>query len=337
MVIWLYQEILIETSLEKIIMKTKKLLVYLIILLLICAASFGCSSNSSPISMPELYIPMSGNDLPVIEYSIELKNINDLPKVANVYKFIKNEQDASLEVLSIAKLFDISANSSDINNYDDYVIFGNGKYLIDYEIPTGMWSIRNIMTNTNNVANNLPSDAEAIEIARSFLIEKGLYDERFVIETVVTQYSGSELNSTYSPCFKTVYFYPIIEDYTILGVSRIIVKIDSECQIAELMKYYKDIELFGEIELELPTVFIDGIKNNMYSSSIRSDALSAKIVDVKLGYWEDAGSLDEQPYLQPIWIFIGESANADGTISDFDVIVQAAKNIDPLATPGTGN
>ncbi|MCQ2406358.1 MAG: hypothetical protein MJ067_03995, partial [Oscillospiraceae bacterium] len=83
--------------------------------------------------------------------------------------------------------------------------------------------------------------------------------------------------------------------------------------------------------------FIDGIKNNMYSSSIRSDALSAKIVDVKLGYWEDAGSLDEQPYLQPIWIFIGESANADGTISDFDVIVQAAKNIDPLATPGTGN
>ena len=294
-------------------------------LILICFLLVGCGSKKFIVSIPELCIPMSGSDLPEINYSIELKDLEKLPQTANIYEFISEQPDAISEVVQIAKLFDISVDATDIQYYDDYLTYDNGSFLIDYEIPTSMWSIRNMSEKTDK-SNELPSDEEAITIARNFLVEKELYDERFSIESVVTQYSGSELDSTYSPSFKTVYFYPTIDNYPILGVSRIIVKIDTNGQVAELMRYYKDFELAGVIELSSPLEFIEGIKSNAYSTNISPDAVSARITDVKLRYWEDAGSFEEQPYLQPVWVFWGESTQADGTVEEFDVVVQAAKN-----------
>lgn len=311
-------------------MRTKHMTETMFIISLICALFGGCASNSLSTAMPELNIPMSGNALPDIEYSIELKDMDNLPQAANVYKFIEEERDITSEVLKIAKLFDVFADPSNIQHYDDFVVFDNGDYLIDYEVLTGMWSIRNISENVKKETYYLPTDAEAVEIAREFLIEKGLYNERFTIDSVVTQYSGSILDSTYAPCFKTVYFYPVIQNHPILGVSRIIVKVNASGQVVEIMNYYKDFELYDKIELASPTDFIEGIKDNSYSSSIRTDALSAKIIDVQLGYWEDAGSFKDQPYLQPVWIFLGESTNADGTVSNFDIVVQAAKHIEPM-------
>lgn len=294
-------------------------------LALICALFAGCAAKESP-TMPELYIPKPEHELPDIAYDIELKDTDSLPKTAEVYKFISHDADATEEVLKIAELFGLTPDEKCIQYYDKFIIFDDGAYVIDYELPTAMWSVR-VSASDIGDADELPSDEKAIELARGFLTEKGLYNERFTVETVTVQYSGSELDSTYAPSLKSVYFYPMLDGCPVLGVSRIIVNIDANGSVVGMMKYYKDFEPVGEIKLAPPENFIDGIQNNRYSSSISPDAVSAKITDVHLGYWEDSGSAEEQPYLQPVWIFKGSSLNADGAESGFDVIVQAAEGV----------
>jgi len=118
----------------------------------------------------------------------------------------------------ISKIFNFSEELR-VQRFDDFIVMNAGKRMIKYEKLTGIWSFQD--TSYDKYKNHeLPSDEEAITVARNFLKENDLYNERFTIGTVVTQYSGSELDSTYAPYSKSVFFYPQINDCSILGNSR---------------------------------------------------------------------------------------------------------------------
>lgn len=311
-------------------MKKKTIMITLLTTLLTVSVLTGCSSDNSSLTMPFLNIPMAGNEVPNIEYFVEIENTRSFPSKANVYRFDENLPDAETEVQNLSILFGISQETTVSQKNDDFIIVDDGEHMIDYEKATGTWLFVD-HTYDKQKMHLLPSDNDSVEIARKYLTENGLYNDRFLIETVVPQYAGSELDSTYAPYCKAVYFYPQVDGLSVLGVSRIVVKVGEDGQIIGVMKNYKDFALAGQIDLASPLSFIDGIKSNLYSSSINETAVSARIYDVKLGYWEDAGSHHEQPYLQPVWIFMGEADLPDGATEGFDVIVQAAEKVDSSA------
>lgn len=305
-------------------MKRLNKLITALLAFILIVSLVGCGGQSSVISVPRLNIPMEGSALPKISHNVELSTAN-LPTTAEIYKFIDPPTNSGEVLDKLAETFGFSTNAK-TEDFGDFIIVEDDEMMIDYETATGAWSFRD-KSYDKTVAHSLPSEKESAIIARTFLIENELYNERFSMETVVTKYSGNEADETYAPYCNAVYFYPMLNDKPILGVSRIVVSVGEDGQIVEVLKYYKDFVSCGEIELASPMSFVDGIKANQYSTSINSKAISSNITEVELAYWEDAGSCDEQPYLQPVWIFTGTSVQPDGTVETFDVIVQAAKNV----------
>jgi hypothetical protein len=285
----------------------------------------SCEANSSVTTVPELYIPMVGNSVPEIDHNIELSTTN-IEKTAEIYRFVDPPANPEYVLDELTSVFGLSTDAHK-ESFDDFIIISDDKMMIDYETATGTWSFYD-RSYDKTAPRILPTKEESAAIARDFLIENGFYNERFSTETVVTQYSGNEHDETYAPYCNAVYFYPMLNGKPILGVSRIVVSVGEDGQIIEVLKYYKDFVSCGTIEIAEPLSFVDGIKANQYSTTIDDKAISSNITEVELAYWEDAGSCAEQPYLQPVWVFAGTSIQPDGSESKFDVIVQAAKNIE---------
>lgn len=51
----------------------------------------------------------------------------------------------------------------------------------------------------------------------------------------------------------------------------------------------------------------------------------AAVRDVDLAYWEDAGSVSDQPYLQPVYVFTIKPV--EGSLEVFSAIVPAAEDV----------
>ena len=305
-------------------MKRMNKLITTLLVFVLMISLVGCGGHSSVISVPRLNIPMEGSVPPEISHNIDLSGVHP-QTTAEIYKFIDAPSNPDKVLDKLAKIFGFSTDAK-TEDFGDFIIIEDAGMMIDYETPTGAWSFRD-KSYDKTVSHSLPSEKDSATIARSFLMENDLYHERFSMETVVAKYSGDEADKTYSPYCHSVYFYPTLNDKPILGVSRIVVSVGEDGKIVEVLNYYKDFVSCGEIELASPMSFIDGIKTNQYSTSINPEAISSDITDVELAYWEDGGSCDEQPYLQPVWVFKGTSVLPDGTTETFDVIVQAAKNV----------
>lgn len=109
----------------------------------------------------------------------------------------------------------------------------------------------------------------------------------------------------------------------VYGISRIIISVGHEGEIIGISKYYKDYEEYEKVKLKDPKKAFEELKSGGGSNNIDPDAIKAKINRIHLGYWEDGGSIKEQPHLQPVWVFEGESINANNEISKFDVVIPA--------------
>ena len=96
-----------------------------------------------------------------------------------------------------------------------------------------------------------------------------------------------------------------------------------EGEIVGICKYYKEYEEYKKVKLKNPKEAFKEVKKGKASNNIDPNAKEAKIKNVQLAYWEDGGGINEQPHLQPVWIFEGESIDDNNEISKFDAIVPA--------------
>ena len=148
---------------------------------------------------------------------------------------------------------------------------------------------------------NLPSDDEAVEIAKEFLNEKGLMPEDAVFrgtehqalkaavgfEHLVVSF-GRELNGL-----------PIVGDG-----SKISVEIGGYGDILKLLKVWREYEPYEEFSIIKPEEAIEKLKKGGISSDIMVDAVT--INDIYLGYYAAPGST-KQTYLKPVYVFEGEA------------------------------
>ncbi|ADQ07053.1 conserved hypothetical protein [Caldicellulosiruptor hydrothermalis 108] len=286
-------------------------------ILIIFAISFVLYINSNKI--PKLNIPMPGQEIPQIDYKVTAK-FDNLPTEAMVYRF-KKPQD--VDFYSIAKKFGISGDVKYDSENKRYTINDESGRYFEYEVETGKWLYIDFKEKNNYEPQNIPSDEDSKRIAIEFLKKEGLYNERFNYCTVVPEASGDKLTNDYKIHCWDVYFYPSINGKPVYGVSRIMVSVGDNGKIIEVDKLYKDIEEYKKVKIVPAEKALEKVKKRQASNNINPRAKSATINKVFLAYWEDAGTIEEQPYLQPVWVFAGEAVTEDGKYESFDAVVPA--------------
>lgn len=275
--------------------------------------------------IPPLNIPMPGNEIPDIDYKVTAK-FDNLPVEAMVYKF-KKPKNIDTEIKSLAKIFGLKGEVEYQPIWRAYSIKEkiDEKYYreFEYEIDTGRWHYVDRKELNNDDPQNLPSDEEAKKIALDFLKKNGIYDKRFIYCAVTDDSSGDKITNDYKVHHKSVYFYPVVEGKPVYGVSRIIVVVGDNGKIVEVYKWYKEFEEYNKVKIVPAEKAFEKVKNREASNNINPMAKSATIKEVVLAYWEDAGTIEEQPYLQPVWVFAGEAVTEDGKVEKFDAVVPA--------------
>lgn len=301
-------------------MKTKKAL-GLILVVGLCVLTIVFKVSGINNEFKELYITMPGQEQPEVQYEIDDNLFNDYQQELMVYKF-KNHKNHEEKAKLLAKKIGLHEELQYDSKNNKYSKDKNSIYF-DYEVDTGYWSFRNSKAFDLGVRNNIPTDTEAIEIAKNIIKEYNIYDERFSNIIVVNQTYGDELSNNLEVLVKDVYFYPTVNGIPVLGISRIIVSIGHEGEIVGICKYYKEYEEYKKVKLKNPKEAFKEVKKGKASNNIDPNAKEAKIKNVQLAYWEDGGGINEQPHLQPVWIFEGESIDDNNEISKFDAIVPA--------------
>ncbi|ACM60048.1 hypothetical protein B0S90_1231 [Caldicellulosiruptor bescii] len=294
-------------------------------IVLIIAFIAGYFLYIRPNKIPPLNIPKPGNEIPEIDYKVTAK-FDNLPTEAMVYRFIK-PKNIDIEIKSLAKIFGLKGEMEYQPIWRTYLIKEkiDEKYYraLEYEIDTGRWHYEDSKGLDNDDPQNLPSDEEAKKIALDFLKKNGLYDKRFIYCAVTDSSSGDKITNDYKVHHKNVYFYPEIKGKPVYGVSRILVVVGDNGKIVEVYKWYKEIEEYKKVKIISAEKAFEKVKNRKSSNSINHKAKSATIKEVFLAYWEDAGTIEEQPYLQPVWVFAGEAVTEDGKVEKFDAVVPA--------------
>ena len=301
--------------------KIMKIFIFIITIALIEIYFFYIRPNR----IPPLKIPMPGNEIPEINYKIAAR-FDNLPVEAMVYRF-KKPENVEKEIESVAKIFGLKGEKEYWPVWREYImreeINGKPSRILTYQVDTGRWIYTDNRELGNNDPRNLPSDEEAKKIALDFLKKNGIYDKRFIYCGVTDDSSGSPLTNDYKVHHKRVHFYPAVAGKPVYGVSRIVVLVGDNGKIVEVYKWYKEIEEYKKVKIVSAEKAFEKVKNRKSSNSINHKAKSATIKEVFLAYWEDAGTIEEQPYLQPVWVFVGEAVTEDGKVEKFDAIVPA--------------
>lgn len=281
--------------------------------------------------LPELVLPLPGEEL---ASNVNFKTANmKLPSVkeAKVYKFAKKNistkdfegQAKKLEIGNVVK------NKVDKAMGNLLIAEDENKYL-EIEKDTGALTYLNKKARETKARGNLniPSNEESIKLATNFLNNLNWLPSNFkVVE--VTEDSERPANVDVSEkgfvTNKTVHFYKFISgNIPVYGVSRILVEIGENGVIESVRKFHKDEVEQSSYSLKTPEAAIDELKRGNAIHDIAPDSLDADIEQIDLAYWEDAGSIDNQPFLQPVYVIKGKYNKLDKSNSEkFNAIVPA--------------
>jgi hypothetical protein len=256
------------------------------------------------------------------EYDVQV-DLDKQKTEGKVYKF--KLKDVEQEAKRIAKIFKLNGELKFENGMDSYIIniadSNRSKIFFSYEKNSGMWSYQD--SSPSNFEGIITNDEQAISIAKKFLSDNLFLNQRFDNIKVSPVSSGDTATNNYKITEKQIYFCPTLDGVPILGTSRIIVTIGANGKITGVDKYYKDIEEYKTMKIKSAKEAFEKVKTKEASININQNAKSAKVTKVKLGYWEDAGTIKEQPYLQPVWIFTGEAVTDKNEKEAFDAVVPA--------------
>jgi len=240
-----------------------------------------------------------------------------------VYKFIQPNITES-SVAELAQKLKIYGEIKYEPRHGVYSI-RDGSKLLWVETKTGKWSYQNqskAYKAGENDSLNLPSDEQAKVIAIQQIQDLGLPVDEFKVADVTKFTEEGAPGKPVKTLSKAVFLYRQIDNKSILGVSRIIILIGDNGEVAGVSKYYKETQPYNCYPLKPFEKAFDELKNGRASNNISGKANHAIIKNVELRYWEDAGPISDQPFLQPVYLFEGETT-IDGKTETFDAIVPA--------------
>ncbi|TCP55934.1 hypothetical protein EV586_103593 [Tumebacillus sp. BK434] len=287
------------------------------------------ASGEQQAKLPELFIPGPGQTVAdKIDFQVTAK-VDNVPGEAQVFKFKKinfsrnevlgmaaklgmkgqvREQAESLGVEDGNKFLEVEKNSGKI-------IFLNREHM-DQKLIDGQ-------------AKQIPSDEQAIQYATAFLKQLNwLQDDFQVMGVTENREIAGNLNPETdkgSVLSKTVHLYKHVNGKPVLGVSRITVEVGHQGEIEAVRKYHKVHEGFQKYKLKPMDQAIQELKGKKGMITIEEGATDAILEQVELTYWEEAGPIEEQPFMQPVYFFKGKY-KMNGKDTEFTGVVPAVDN-----------
>jgi|GEM_PF-981988 len=290
----------------------KKLIISATALGVLAFAGYSLSvEGKSEEKLPELFIPGMGQSVANdFKLSLESMDSSELPEKQQVYKFKKFNitlEDARKKAAQFDPSFEKAApkQNAQLNSYS----FENETVLVEIEKDTGKMYYQD-KTYPSEVAKNIPSDEEAVASAEEFLEKFGWLPETFepagvTANTIVPGDVNSETEAGDYVSTKTVHFYQKIDQLPVLGVSRIMVEVGDNGQIVSARKYHKEVGAFTSYGLKSVREAAQDLQTSKGVHNISEDAKNVVLDKVELAYYEDPASLDQQTYLQPVYVFEG--------------------------------
>ncbi|WP_068775707.1 hypothetical protein [Paenibacillus sp. FJAT-26967] len=307
----------------------------------------GSEEVTSYEKLPELIFPLPGEEL-ASKVNFKTSNMKFASsQEAKVFKFIKKNitvKDLMVEADKL-KINEVVKNKSDKSLGDLLVAEDENKYL-EIEKDTGAITYLNKKAKESKVRGNIkvPSDEESIKLAKEFLDNLGWLPNNFkVVEVTEDTERPANVDVTEKGFVtnKTVHFYKFIDgNVPVYGVSRILVEIGDSGVIEAVRKFHKDEVDQSSYQLKTPEAAVEELKHGNAVHNIEPGAVDANIEQIDLAYWEDAGSIDNQPFLQPVYVIKGNYNKLNKTNTEsFNALVPAVagkyikENISSVQSP----
>ena len=189
--------------------------------------------------------------------------------------------------------------------------FGAFKYMTD--IPETYYEI-------------LYSEEDCVKIAKDYLIEYGIWDEKILDENNVT----FNENATIDGESKIIHGRGVnfltkkIDDRSVAGNSRVTVNINGEGQVKSITYNIREYEDRQTVSLISIKNAIQKIKENDAFIEVESASDELIFENVHLSYWTQNTNEDNLT-MQPVYVFSGTSITIDGNKEPFAITVQANK------------
>ena len=284
---------------------------YAIILLMICMVIFsGCQKKSPETAYPKLDLPETGSvGSPDATYIIGDQLTDEVQKTQTIltYKFVVPDSQKIRQHLE--KQFDITDTFSNdgSRNYS-----ASENIVLEIDDSNGFWTYTNKAIQ-ENVYQPVPSRISkdeckslAIDIAKIHEVDLDMYSDIVVVPVEYSKAPSENGKASDSvEIAYEVYFYPVISGKSVYGVSRFVVSFDGDGNVAGIKKQYKDIVPYKEETMISLDDAVKKLEAGEASINVETIYEQANITDYDIVYYADVSSIDEQPYLQPIYCLKG--------------------------------
>ncbi|RLI78082.1 hypothetical protein DRP05_08260 [Archaeoglobales archaeon] len=285
----------------------EKTIVGFIISLLIVAGAVYASTNQPRMELSKLSIERV-KGFHSTSYFVLNTKMPKVPKKMMVYKCI--DPDVKLEdVLLIAKRFGMKGQPKKV--FDEFILT-DGKYHLEINTKSGRIVYTDVsrwmVGNDVDKPSNLPSEKEAIDIARSYLANRGLMPEDAILRNVthpkvVAMDKEGRIISIGFEDIK-VSFMRKINGFPVVGAgSKLDVEIGGNGDVISVYKVWRGYKPYKEFSIITPEQALDELKKIGVFTGIKGTD-EAMIDEIYLGYYAKSAS-ENQVFLQPVYVFEG--------------------------------
>lgn len=193
---------------------------------------------------------------------------------------------------------------------------------VSISAQNGFWDITLEDPTQLIIPNHLPSDAEAVNIAKAFIEENHLFEGELGEPVISHSYYGNDQTTEI-----IVTFYPPVGEYEVFGLYRITIVLGDEGKIQKVFKQASPVKSHETVTLkDQEQVMEDVLHQKDMSLNASGTITKGVITDCTLGYYVDGIPVEGKNYMYPVYILQGEDQSAEsGEENSFTIIVDAVK------------
>lgn len=265
--------------------------------------------------------------LPVKHHTFEMDvAFTDIEPTMTIYQ-VKSVSVSEMDVEAIGRLLGFNGGAGVVNDGVLGMVEGT-KAINIYTASGAIWYADTAkLFRSVKKQPNLPSDAEAMKIAETFLSSRGLLPSDAVVSNVVADEQGEINTSTkeVSNVIKTdlqVIFERKKDNIPVIGHgSKLKVYIGDDGEVIGVYKAWRALEPYSECTIKTPEVAFEDLKAGKcrFAGPIGFD--KAIIKEILLAYYVEAAD-KEQDFVEPVYVFKGELLFGED-VTEFEALVSA--------------
>jgi len=265
--------------------------------------------------------------LPVKQHTFEMgMTFPEVGPTMTIYQ-VKSVNVSEMDVKAIGKLLGFDGKAGVVNDGVLGMVEGT-KALNVYTVSGAIWYADTAkLFRSVEKEPKLPSDAEAMEIAETFLSSRGLFPSGAVVSNVVAD-EQCEINTStkeVSNVIKTdlqVIFDRKIDNIPVIGPgSKLKVYIGNDGEVIGFYKAWRALEPYSECKIKTPEEAFENLKAGKcrFAGPIGFD--KAIVEEISLAYYIEAAD-KEQDFVEPVYVFKGKLLFGED-VTEFEALVPA--------------